>query len=214
MPWGSMVRAVFAVWVPMAVAFGTGRRELALLPRRARCSPSRSTPGGPLLGPGEADRHVGALGRRARAAHRHADLRAGLGRGHRGGGRGPACPRCCRGSAQWAPSPACSFSSTARSGSDRSVRCGRGGTPRWSGASGWCGHSADHARVPPRGRAARNGGRSPPFTTRSPPTCGRPARKGRPPRITKRSPTALNQAYDAMLTDRASASGRSGGTCT
>ena len=31
-PWGSMARAVFAVWVPMAVAFGTGRRELALLP--------------------------------------------------------------------------------------------------------------------------------------------------------------------------------------
>ena len=31
-PWGAMARAVFAVWVPMAVAFGTGRRELALLP--------------------------------------------------------------------------------------------------------------------------------------------------------------------------------------
>ena len=31
-PWGTMARAVFAVWVPMAVAFGTGRRELALLP--------------------------------------------------------------------------------------------------------------------------------------------------------------------------------------
>jgi uncharacterized membrane protein YccC len=31
-PWGTMTRAVFAVWVPMAVAFGTGRRELALLP--------------------------------------------------------------------------------------------------------------------------------------------------------------------------------------
>ncbi|MGH3248160.1 MAG: FUSC family protein [Trebonia sp.] len=31
-PWGTMARAVFAVWVPMAVAFATGRRELALLP--------------------------------------------------------------------------------------------------------------------------------------------------------------------------------------
>ena len=31
-PWGTMARAVFAVWVPLAVAFGTGRRELALLP--------------------------------------------------------------------------------------------------------------------------------------------------------------------------------------
>src|ERR1700678_4694188 len=31
-PWGTMARAVFAVWVPLAVAFITGRRELALLP--------------------------------------------------------------------------------------------------------------------------------------------------------------------------------------
>jgi uncharacterized membrane protein YccC len=31
-PWGTMARAVFAVWVPLAVAFATGRRELALLP--------------------------------------------------------------------------------------------------------------------------------------------------------------------------------------
>ena len=31
-PWGAMARAVLALWVPMAVAFATGRRELALLP--------------------------------------------------------------------------------------------------------------------------------------------------------------------------------------
>jgi hypothetical protein len=31
-PWGTMARAVFALWVPMAVAFGTGRRDLGLLP--------------------------------------------------------------------------------------------------------------------------------------------------------------------------------------
>ncbi len=31
-PWGTMIQAVLALWVPMAVAFGTGRRELALLP--------------------------------------------------------------------------------------------------------------------------------------------------------------------------------------
>ncbi|HEY0933877.1 MAG TPA: FUSC family protein [Trebonia sp.] len=31
-PWGPMALAVLAVWVPMAVAFGTGRRDLALLP--------------------------------------------------------------------------------------------------------------------------------------------------------------------------------------
>jgi uncharacterized membrane protein YccC len=31
-PWGTMVRAVLALWVPMAVAFATGRQELALLP--------------------------------------------------------------------------------------------------------------------------------------------------------------------------------------
>jgi uncharacterized membrane protein YccC len=31
-PWGTMARAVLALWVPMAVAFATGREELALLP--------------------------------------------------------------------------------------------------------------------------------------------------------------------------------------
>jgi hypothetical protein len=31
-PWGTMARAVFALWVPMAFAFGTGRRDLAMLP--------------------------------------------------------------------------------------------------------------------------------------------------------------------------------------
>jgi len=31
-PWGTMVRAVLAVWLPLAVGFATGRRELGLLP--------------------------------------------------------------------------------------------------------------------------------------------------------------------------------------
>jgi uncharacterized membrane protein YccC len=31
-PWGTMARAVLALWVPMAVGFATGRKELALLP--------------------------------------------------------------------------------------------------------------------------------------------------------------------------------------
>jgi uncharacterized membrane protein YccC len=31
-PWGTMARAVLALWVPMAVAFAAGHRELALLP--------------------------------------------------------------------------------------------------------------------------------------------------------------------------------------
>jgi uncharacterized membrane protein YccC len=31
-PWGTMARAVLALWVPMAVAFATGRQALALLP--------------------------------------------------------------------------------------------------------------------------------------------------------------------------------------
>jgi uncharacterized membrane protein YccC len=31
-PWGTMARAVFALWVPMAFAFATGRRDLAMLP--------------------------------------------------------------------------------------------------------------------------------------------------------------------------------------
>jgi uncharacterized membrane protein YccC len=31
-PWGTMARAVLALWVPLAVGFATGRRELGLLP--------------------------------------------------------------------------------------------------------------------------------------------------------------------------------------
>jgi uncharacterized membrane protein YccC len=31
-PWPDMIRAVFAIWVPLAVGFITGRREIALLP--------------------------------------------------------------------------------------------------------------------------------------------------------------------------------------
>jgi uncharacterized membrane protein YccC len=31
-PWGTMARAVLALWVPMAVAFATGRQQLAMLP--------------------------------------------------------------------------------------------------------------------------------------------------------------------------------------
>jgi len=31
-PWGTMARAVLALWVPMAVAFATGRQQLAILP--------------------------------------------------------------------------------------------------------------------------------------------------------------------------------------
>ena len=31
-PWATMVRSVLALWVPMAVAFATGRRDLAMLP--------------------------------------------------------------------------------------------------------------------------------------------------------------------------------------
>jgi len=32
LPWGTMARAVLALWVPLVVGFATGRRELALLP--------------------------------------------------------------------------------------------------------------------------------------------------------------------------------------
>ena len=31
-PWADMVRAVFAIWVPLAAGFITGRREIVLLP--------------------------------------------------------------------------------------------------------------------------------------------------------------------------------------
>jgi len=31
-PWADMARAVSAIWVPLAVGFATGRRDIALLP--------------------------------------------------------------------------------------------------------------------------------------------------------------------------------------
>lgn len=31
-PWADMIRAVFAIWVPLAIGFSTGRRDLVLLP--------------------------------------------------------------------------------------------------------------------------------------------------------------------------------------
>jgi uncharacterized membrane protein YccC len=48
-PWGAMVRAVLALWVPMAVAFGTGRRELALLPAMGGLLSITIDNGGPFL---------------------------------------------------------------------------------------------------------------------------------------------------------------------
>ena len=46
-PWGKMAVAVLAVWVPLAVAFGTGRRELALLPAMGGLLSIMIDPGGP-----------------------------------------------------------------------------------------------------------------------------------------------------------------------
>ena len=48
-PWGTMARAVLALWVPMAVAFGTGRRELALLPALGALLSITIDNGGPYL---------------------------------------------------------------------------------------------------------------------------------------------------------------------
>jgi uncharacterized membrane protein YccC len=46
-PWGSMALLVLAVWVPLAVAFVTGRRELALLPALGALFSVMGDAGGP-----------------------------------------------------------------------------------------------------------------------------------------------------------------------
>jgi uncharacterized membrane protein YccC len=48
-PWGTMLRAVLALWVPLAVAFGTGRRDLALLPAMGGLLSITIDNGGPYL---------------------------------------------------------------------------------------------------------------------------------------------------------------------
>jgi uncharacterized membrane protein YccC len=48
-PWGTMARSVFALWVPLAVAFGTGRRDLALLPAMGGLLSVTIDNGGPYL---------------------------------------------------------------------------------------------------------------------------------------------------------------------
>jgi uncharacterized membrane protein YccC len=47
-PWASMAQAVLAIWVPMAVAFGTGRRTLALLPAMGALLAVMIDTGGPF----------------------------------------------------------------------------------------------------------------------------------------------------------------------
>src|ERR1700742_3063825 len=47
-PWGKMALAVLAIWVPMAVAFGTGRRSLALLPAMGALLAVMIDTGGPF----------------------------------------------------------------------------------------------------------------------------------------------------------------------
>jgi len=49
-PWGTMARAVLALWVPLAVAFLTGRRELALLPALGALLSITIDNGGPYWG--------------------------------------------------------------------------------------------------------------------------------------------------------------------
>jgi uncharacterized membrane protein YccC len=46
-PWGTMARAVLAVWVPLAVGFATGQRELGLLPALGGLLSVQIDPGGP-----------------------------------------------------------------------------------------------------------------------------------------------------------------------
>jgi uncharacterized membrane protein YccC len=48
-PWGTMARAVLAVWLPLSVAFITGRRDLALLPALGALLSINIDNGGPYL---------------------------------------------------------------------------------------------------------------------------------------------------------------------
>ena len=47
-PWAAMGQAVLAIWVPMAVAFGFGRRDLALLPAMGALLAVMLDTGGPF----------------------------------------------------------------------------------------------------------------------------------------------------------------------
>src|SRR6202012_2255773 len=80
-PWATMARAVLAPWVPMAVGFATGRRELGLLPAMGGLLSVMIDTGGAVPVAGGADRGGGRTRRRARAADRDADPRARLARG-------------------------------------------------------------------------------------------------------------------------------------
>jgi hypothetical protein len=48
-PWADMVRAVFAIWVPLAAEFITGRRELVLLPAMGGLLSVMIDTGGPYI---------------------------------------------------------------------------------------------------------------------------------------------------------------------
>ncbi|TVZ02810.1 FUSC family protein [Trebonia kvetii] len=50
MPWATMGRAVLALWVPMAIAFATGRRDLAMLPAMGALLSIMIDNGGPFWG--------------------------------------------------------------------------------------------------------------------------------------------------------------------
>ena len=59
-PWGTMARAVLALWVPLAVAFLTGRRELALLPALGALLSITIDNGGPYW---DRVKRIGKIGR-------------------------------------------------------------------------------------------------------------------------------------------------------
>ena len=47
-PWADMTRAVFAIWVPLAAGFITGRKEIALLPAMGGLLSVMIDQGGPV----------------------------------------------------------------------------------------------------------------------------------------------------------------------
>lgn len=139
-PWGTMARAVLALWVPMAVAFATGRRELALLAAMGGLLSVTIDSGGPywqrveriataaVLG-GAPGLLIGTLiyGRGWIAVGAVVFVAGVSSVLARLGGVGSVTGLQL-------------FISTARWDSDRWGRCGRGGIRRWDSSWAWRGH--------------------------------------------------------------------------
>ena len=175
-----MARAVLALWVPMAVGFATGRRELALLPAMGGLLSITIDNGGPLLVAGGADRHGGGPRRGSRAVYRDADPRARVGRGarHRRDRRGIGHPGAAR-RARVGDGAAAHPLQRARARAARRAAAVVAHGAAVPGGGG-LGPVADHARVPALAQVGgAEGGRRGLLRARPGPAADRHPRRGR-----------------------------------